>query len=284
MPELPEVEILARHLGPLLRGRSIEAVQIRRAKIVRPESPHTFERRLTGARWLSVGRRAKYLVFDLAEPSGEARFQMLGHLGMTGRLYVQPRGAPLVRHAAALFRLDRHDLVFEDTRYFGRLTLDVSPLAALGPEPLEPDFTPDRFGRALSRSRQPIKVKLLDQSLVAGLGNIYASEALFCARLSPRRSARGLEPAEVRRLWRSIRAVLTEAIRRGSTVPLNWSGPGNRDRLFYYGRAPGAPADYVERLRVYDRLGLPCRRCRAPIRRLVQASRSTYYCPNCQRR
>lgn len=284
MPELPEVEVLARHLAPLLQGRTMVAVDVRRSKSVRPSTTEAFARRLVGAQCLGLSRRAKYLVFDLRGPKGVGRFQLLGHLGMTGRMYLQGHGVPLPKHAAVTLRLDRQTLVFEDTRYFGRLSFDLEPLQRLGPEPLESAFTTPDLAKALQRSRQPIKVRLLDQSLVAGLGNIYASEALFRARISPRRAANRLGPAEVKRLRDAIRCVLADAIQWGSTVPLNGSGQGQRDRLFCSGRAPDAPDGYAERLRVYHRAGLPCVRCRGPIQRIVQAGRSTYFCPQCQRR
>ena len=143
-------------------------------------------------------------------------------------------------------------------------------------------FTPDQFGRELKRSRQAIKVKLLDQSLVAGVGNIYASEALFRARISPKKAANRLRPDEVKRLHGTIREVLSEAIKFGSTVPVNFSG-AKSDGLFYFGRAPGVADYYEERLRVYDRAGKPCLACGAPIRRIVQAARSTFFCPACQK-
>jgi formamidopyrimidine-DNA glycosylase len=123
---------------------------------------------------------------------------------------------------------------------------------------------------------------LLDQSLLAGVGNIYASEALFRAGIAPSLPARRLTSAQVQRLWRAVRAVLREAIACGSTVPLNYAGQGKRDGLFYFGKAPGAPDYYEERLRVYDRAGKPCPKCGTPIKRRVQAARSTFYCPQCQ--
>ncbi len=208
---------------------------------------------------------------------------LAGHLGMTGRMYVLPAKARLPKHAAVVLSFGREKFVFEDTRYFGRLSLDTSALWRLGPEPLGAEFTVERFGQALGRSRQPIKVKLLDQSLLAGVGNIYASEALFRAGLAPTLPARRLTGAQVKRLWRAVRAVLREAIACGSTVPLNFVGEGARDGLFYFGRAPGVPDYYEERLRVYDRVGQPCVACGTAIRRRVQAARSTFYCPHCQR-
>src|SRR4029077_2788837 len=125
--------------------------------------------------------------------------------------------------------------------------------------------------------------KLLDQSLVAGVGNIYASEALYRAGISPRIAARRLRTAQVLALWQAIRDVLAEAIECGSTVPLDYAGTGTRDGLFYFGRAAGTPDYYEVRLRVYDRAGKPCQKCGSEVKRLVQAARSTFYCPGCQR-
>jgi formamidopyrimidine-DNA glycosylase len=282
MPELPEVEVLARHLAPLLEGRRVRRVTVFRPRVVRPQTAEDFARVLQGARFLGLRRRAKYLVFALRRRSSGGDFTLIGHLGMTGRMYLLPAGAALPRHCAVALDLGRHRLVFEDTRYFGRLTLDARVLDRLGPEPLDGAFTPAALAAALRGSRQPVKVRLLDQAVVAGLGNIYASEALFRARLSPRRAAGALRTAEIWRLHAAIRAVLTEAIRWGSTVPLNWAGSAGGDRLFYYGRAAAAPDYFEERLAVYDRAGEPCRRCGARVRRLVQAGRSTFYCPHCQ--
>jgi formamidopyrimidine-DNA glycosylase len=145
-------------------------------------------------------------------------------------------------------------------------------------------FTVDHLHAALRRSAQPVKVKLLDQSLVAGVGNIYASEALHRAGVSPRRAARKVTRAQAEQLHAGIREVLAEAIQFGSTIPLDWAGTGKRDGLFYYGQPPETSTYYTERLRVYDRAGQPCGKCGAKIRRLVQAARSTFYCPACQPR
>lgn len=281
MPELPEVEILVRHLGPVLQGRRIRGVDVRRARVIRPDTPRQFVAALVGAKFLGVRRRAKFLVFQLAK--GRREFQLVGHLGMTGRMYLQPAKVALPKHAAVTFDFGRHRFVYEDPRYFGRLSTASAGLDRLGPEPLDDAFTAARLGVALARSRQPIKVKLLDQSALAGVGNIYASEALFLAGISPRRAARSLKSDDLRRLWRSLRRVLREAIQFGSTVPLNWAAGATGDGLFYYGGVPGAADYYEERLRVYDRAGQPCPNCQAPIRRIVQAGRSTFFCPRCQR-
>ena len=281
MPELPEVEVLARHLRPLLRGRTVHGVNVRRVKVLAPTSPRKFRQALLGATFTGVSRRGKYLLFQLAARTTGKPVTLLGHLGMTGRMFLASKSERLPVHAAVVLDLGGENFIYEDTRYFGRLTLDVSAVEKLGPEPLGRDFQPAAFSRALKRSRQAIKIKLLDQTVVAGVGNIYASEALFRARLSPKRAANRLTPEQIKRLWRAIRDVLARAIRGGSTVPLNFGG-GKSDGLFYFGRAPGAPDFYEERLRVYDREGQPCLKCRDLIKRMTQAARSTYYCPRCQ--
>jgi len=283
MPELPEVEVLARHLKPLLRGRVIRRVDVRRARELRPTSEARLRRALVGSAFVNLTRRGKYLLFTLRRGGSRKTFPLLGHLGMTGRMYLLPANAALPKHAAVVLQLARGQFVFEDPRYFGRLTLDTSAVSALGPEPLDERFTARDLRNALRRSRQSLKVKLLDQSLVAGLGNIYASEALFRARLSPRLRANRLCAEQTQRLWRSLRQVLREAIARGSTVRLHW-GPGDgRDSLFYYGAAEDESGYAHEKLRVYNRAGQPCLRCGTAIRRIVQGARSTYYCPQCQR-
>jgi formamidopyrimidine-DNA glycosylase len=284
VPELPEVEVLVRHLAPQLRDRTIERVGILRRRSLVSISPARFKRALCGSRIIDLTRRGKYLVFTLGRPGDGRTFPLLGHLGMTGRMYLQAPSVPLPRHAVAEFLLGATRFVFEDTRCFGRLTLDIAALAALGPEPLSDDFTTAYFARELKRSAQPIKVKLLDQSLVAGVGNIYACESLFRARLSPCLAARRLTGRQTEALLRSVRGTLADAIEFGSGLLLDWAGagPGVRDGLFYYGRAEGASGEGAERLLVYDRAGRPCHVCATPIRRMVQAGRSTFYCPRCQ--
>jgi formamidopyrimidine-DNA glycosylase len=281
MPELPEVEVLARHLAPLLKHKKIRNVNVRRAMILRPTPEKEFKQALRGATFAGLHRRGKYLLFDLRSKTGK-QLMLIGHLGMTGRMYLSATQTRLPKHAAVVFDLGRENFIFEDTRYFGRLTLDTSGFANLGPEPLDKTFTVEKLAEALKRSAQPIKVKLLDQSVVAGVGNIYASEALFRAGISPRIASRRLRLPQISRLRQAIRETLTEAIERGSTIQLNFAGAGRRDGLFYFGRAPDAPDFYAERLQVYDRAGEPCRKCGATIKRLVQAARSTFYCRNCQ--
>jgi formamidopyrimidine-DNA glycosylase len=283
MPELPEVEILVRHLAPLLRGRKVHDVEVRREKVIRPTSERELRAALRGGTFTALSRRGKYLLFELRTAGRKSPVSLVGHLGMTGRMYLLPKTGALPKHAAVVLDLGRHRMVYEDARYFGRLTLDRSGLEKLGPEPLGPEFTAEYFGTALQRSGQAIKIKLLDQTLVAGVGNIYASEALYRARISPRLPANGLNAAQIKNLRRTIREVLKEAIECGSTVPLDFPGEAKCDGLFYYGSIDADSAFYQERLRVYDRQGRPCARCRTPIKRLVQAARSTFYCPECQR-
>jgi formamidopyrimidine-DNA glycosylase len=237
---------------------------------------------LQGARFIGLSRRGKYLLFEI-QPRGQRESQILvGHLGMTGRMYLTAANAAPPKHAAVVLDLGPKQFIFEDTRYFGRLTLDPSAMEHLGPEPLGPDFTVAQFAADLARSSRPIKVMLLDQGLVAGVGNIYASEALFRAGISPKTPARRLGPDKVKRLWTAIRDTLNDAIRFGGTVSLDYAGTAQGERLFYYGQAPDAGTRLEERLQVYDRRGKPCLRCHTAIRRVVQAARSTFFCPACQ--
>lgn len=282
MPELPEVEVLARHLLPALRGKIIRGVRVNRAKVLRPTSESELTKALVGAKFKSLTRRGKYLLFDFQSASPRKPVTLLGHLGMTGKMFITEKSAAVPKHAAVVLELNQGRFVFEDTRYFGRFTLDLSSVENLGPEPDDKQFTPEIFWQKLKNSRQPIKVKLLDQSLIAGVGNIYASEALFRAGISPKRPANKISVAEARKLLSAVRVVMRDAIARGSTIPLNF-GEGKSDGLFYFGRAPGTPDYYEERLRVYDRAGKACVRCRGEIRRIVQAARSTFFCPSCQR-
>ncbi len=283
MPELPEVEVLVRHLRPLLCGKTIRETGVRRKKVLSPTSVARFKKTLRGAKFIELTRRGKYLLFRLRPKNRRADFVLLGHLGMTGRMFLASKTDPLPKHAAVVLDLGAKNFIYEDTRYFGRLTLDLSSVAKLGPEPLSDEFSVTGFTRELKKSRQPIKVKLLDQSLVAGVGNIYASEALFHAGISPRCAANKVTAPQTEQLWHSIRKILTEAIACGSTLPLNFSA-GQSGGLFYFGRTAGTPDYYSERLCVYDQVGQPCIRCGSGIRRIVQAARSTFYCPRCQKK
>jgi formamidopyrimidine-DNA glycosylase len=281
MPELPEVEVLTRHLRPLLQGKTIRGVHVRREKVLRPTSLKKFRQTLLGAKFTHLARRGKYLLFTLNSKKSGTTINLLGHLGMTGRMFLAPKNSPLPKHAAVIFDLGATNFIYEDFRYFGRMTLDLSPVENLGLEPLEQHFSAKILAANLQRSGQPIKIKLLDQTVVAGVGNIYASEALFRAKISPKLPANRLTLAQTKKLWRAIRQALAEAIKFGSTVQLKFA-KGRSDGLFYFGRSVETPDFYEERLRVYDRAGKPCFNCRRPIKRIVQAARCTFYCPNCQ--
>jgi formamidopyrimidine-DNA glycosylase len=280
MPELPEVEILVRHLRPLLRGKTIRSVEVRRPRVVRPNAPAELRKVMAGAKFKGLSRRGKYLLFHLQPAASAKTVTVLGHLGMTGRMYLAQKTEPLPKHAAVIFDLGHQNFIYEDFRYFGRMTLDLSSLENLGPEPLDGKFSPKILAVGLKNSRQPIKVKLLDQAVVAGVGNIYASEALFRARISPKLAANRLTSAQIKRLCRTIQEVLNEAIGYGSTVPLKTMS-GKSDALFYF--SDGGEGFYEERLRVYHRAGNPCMKCGTVIKRLTQAARSTFFCPQCQK-
>lgn len=303
MPELPEVETIVRRLDEVVPGRRVERVEILRANIVRG-TPRRFARALEGATVGRVRRRAKYIVAELDDGR-----MWVTHLRMSGRYLVLPPatadnggsrapgrdpvepGARLTRRIAdaahlpaytrAVFTLDEGTrMLYIDARTLGGMEIlsasewgDRS--AALGPEPLEPGFTPEVLLERLATSRQPVKPFLLDQTRIAGIGNIYAVEALWRARVSPRRRARNVGPVRAARLHRAIVDVLEESLGR--------SGTSLGATYLDYTDGDGEPGRFYELLDVYDREGRPCRRCGTLIRRVVQAQRSTYYCPGCQR-
>ncbi|HEX8725936.1 MAG TPA: bifunctional DNA-formamidopyrimidine glycosylase/DNA-(apurinic or apyrimidinic site) lyase [Gemmatimonadaceae bacterium] len=257
MPELPEVEHAVRRLRRALHKRTITGVELLHPSL-RRRLPAPVVAALRGARVAAVERRGKHQLIRLAD--GRV---LHAHFRMTGDWVVAPSGAPLPRFARAVFTLDDgRRLVLDDSRALA--TLDVHPAdapvhLALGVEPMDPQLTPDHLHACLAARRGPIKSALLDQRVIAGLGNIYAAEALWRARISPRARASSLSRARLMPLIAAVRAVIARAT-------------GAR-----YTDAGAA------RLNVYDREGLPCRRCRTPIRRIVQSGRSTYYCPRCQR-
>jgi formamidopyrimidine-DNA glycosylase len=280
MPELPEVETVMRGLQARLQGRTI-----RRATITRPDLRWTFppglSTRLTGARVLGFRRRAKYILMRL--DGGES---VLIHLGMSGRMALtQGQPETIMPHEHFVIETDEGWRVgFVDPRRFG--TVDLVPtaaenahrlLAGLGPEPLdEAEFTAAALSAVLARRRTPIKAALLDQRTVAGLGNIYACEALYRAGISPRRPAHTVAGARAARLVPAIRAVLTEAIAAG--------GSSLRD----YVQPDGELGYFQHSWKVYGREGEPCEACPGPpgcagIQRIVQSGRSSFYCPRLQR-
>jgi formamidopyrimidine-DNA glycosylase len=271
MPELPEVETIVRDLARVLPGRRFADVEVLRPDLIEGEAADDFVRALRGRQVAGVARRAKNILIGLA---GDL---LVVNLGMTGRLLVAHAGAPAPSHPGVRIELDDgRTLWYHDVRRFGRLQRfsDEAWLArdaVLGVEPLGEAFTSRWLHDALGRSRSPVKVWLMDQRRVVGVGNIYASEALHRARIDPRRPAGSVAAEEAERLREAVRTVLQEAIDfRGTT-------------LLDYRDAAGEEGGFAARLRVYDRAGEPCRTCGAPIERIVQGGRSTFFCAACQR-
>jgi formamidopyrimidine-DNA glycosylase len=276
VPELPEVESVRRRLAPVLEGRRLERVEIADARLTRPFDPMLVARELEGERIDTVDRRGKYLIVRFE--SGRA---LLVHLRMTGSFRLRSAAEAELDEDAyrrSVVRLDDgSDVAYRDVRRFGTwLLLEPGELddyldARIGPEPLDPEFTAARLATRLARRRAPVKAALLDQRTLAGVGNIYADEALWRSRIHPLREARSLRAAETRTLTQAIKDVLELAIeRQGSTL---------RDYALPDGEAGGMQEEF----RVYGRLGEPCDRCGTPIERIVVGGRGTWYCPRCQR-
>jgi len=273
VPELPEVETVVRDLRPLLTGRRLVAVRRASDLALRRPWDVAWAERVAGRTVTGVRRRGKWIILDLDDHCA-----LVAHLGMTGQLTVVPAARELAGHTHLVFDLAPGDeqLRFRDSRRFGSVTWHEGPEAlealfrdaGLGPEPFE--LAPAVWRASLAGTDRAIKAVLLDQTVVAGVGNIYADEALYRARLHPARRARDLGRAEAERLRKAVAGVLQEAIdKRGSTIR-NYVG-GN-----------GAAGDYQEEFRVYGRTGEACPRCGRPVERVRLAGRSTHYCPRCQ--
>ena len=288
MPELPEVETVRRGLAPAMEGSRIARVEVRDRRLRWPLAKD-FEKRVTGKTIEGLGRRAKYLLADLS--SGDV---LLMHLGMSGSFRVGKDTQPgryyhdkskSKSHDHVVFHMTNGKTVtFNDPRRFGsmklvpRSKLDQEPLLrVLGPEPLGNEFEAAMLARACAGKKTSLKAALLDQRVVAGLGNIYVCEALFRARLSPKRVAstiadrNGKPNARAEALVVAIKAVLNDAIKAG--------GSSLRDHR----RADGSLGDFQHNFQVYDREGEPCPHCKGKIKRIVQGGRSTFYCPSCQK-
>jgi formamidopyrimidine-DNA glycosylase len=281
VPELPEVETVARDLRPRLVGATIVGARTNWARTLRSQDPVAFADGVAGRSVLGVGRRGKQLVVEL---SGDAALTI--HLKMTGQLFVVPTEVPEDPYVRLVLELaGGRELRFRDIRKFGKIGLfgrdpvtgdlveevgGAAVFAGVGPEPLDDAFTLRDFRRRLRRRKGRLKPLMTDQSFLAGVGNIYADEALWRARLHPLRSASSLRPPDERRLFEAIRAVLREAVeRRGSSID---------DYT-----APDGDGSMQERLDVYQRTGEPCSRCGRPVRRVVTGARSTHFCSWCQR-
>ena len=275
MPELPEVEHVVRALRSVVVGRRILAAELNLKRIAPGISRPQFNQQLKNAVVTAVGRRGKYILFEL-----ESGALLTTHLRMTGKFVAIPTDNNLPPYAHVVFYLDNEKrLVFCDMRQFGRMQLIKNArklpreLLTLAPEPLSEDFTEDYFLKTLSRSRRTLKTLLLDQTRVLGLGNIYAVEALFLSGIHPLKLAHRLSKPRARKLYQAIRQVLREAIDSGSTLKIDLSD----GQASYFGSS--------ERFwRVYEREGEPCVNCGTPIRRIAHAGRSTYFCPKCQKK
>jgi formamidopyrimidine-DNA glycosylase len=275
MPELPEVEIVTKRLRELIVGKTIVKAQLIRAGLSPENTPRQFAASLRGARIEEVSRRGKHILARLS--NGRT---LVIHLRMTGRLIYLDQEAENTPHTHAALWLDEgKKLLFDDQRHFGLMTVartaeldSLKYLSKLAPEPFSPEFSPEYLRDTLKSSSQQIKLALLDQTKVVGLGNIYVSEALYRAKINPRLPAKRLSEARVVSLREEILAVLGEAIANDRQFDAE---TGDLDSS--YGR-------YGQVARVYEREGQPCPACGAPIRRITQGARSTYYCPRCQRR
>lgn len=282
MPELPEVETVCRGLAPFLEQRVLHKVDVRRANLRQP-FPENLQQRLTGRRVRRVYRRGKYYVWDLDDG-----MCVLGHLGMSGSWSIHPAQEQCHtpgKHDHLVLRTDRGDtLAYRDPRRFGVFllvstnALSTHPLLErMGPEPLSDDFDGTILAQAFSRRHTPVKVALLDQGVVAGIGNIYASEALYRAGIAPERPAHTLKTGECRALAQAVRSVLSDALESG--------GSSLRDHM----QVNGELGYFQHQFAVYDRAGQPCPDCTCDhtttggVRRIVQAGRSTFFCAMRQR-
>lgn len=270
MPELPEVETTLRGLTPFLAGQTLTRVEPRRAGLRRPFPPDLVQN-LTGATITALSRRAKYGL--LATNRDQT---MVFHLGMSGRWRINP-SAPEKHDHLILETAQGHRLVLHDPRRFGSVDLLATSalaqwpaFAAMGPEPLGPDFTPTYLAAALARRHSPIKLLLLDQQIVAGLGNIYVCEALFRAGINPWRAGATLTAPELERLVPHIVAVLSESIAAGGSTIRDYTQPDGQ--LGYF----------AANWQVYGRDGQACPACATPIARAPQGGRSSFFCPQCQ--
>ena len=266
MPELPEVQTIVQSLAGIV-ARQIDAVQVNRQDVIRPTG-FDLGSHLTGRAVANISRRGKKIIVQLDNGN---RFYI--HLGMSGRLTLQSAAAPVQPHTHLIVQLGKDQLRFVDPRRFGGvfwLGADGSADHELGPEPLL--MRPGELARRLRGTRRSIKTALLDQSMIAGLGNIYADEALFTAGIDPRVPANRLSGEQIARLSRAIKQVLRRALRhRGSTL---------RD----YRDADGRAGQFQKLHRVYHRHGQRCVHCQTPIKRIVLGGRSTHFCPKCQKR
>jgi len=264
MPELPEVETIVRKLKPELIGRTIKEADLRWSRTLATPSPKIFREQIQNQKIKEVTRRAKYFILQLSD------YQLLVHLRMSGDLYIRNGKITAEKHDRLILKLTGNkSLVFNDTRKFGRVWLTANPqeiLGKLGPEPLSKDFTPQWLYTSLQKRHRQLKPLLLDQTFLAGLGNIYTDEVLHIAKLHPLGSSDSVSQKQARALHEAIRKVLKEGIRRNG-ASIDWVYRGGEFQNFFG---------------VYDREGEPCNVCGTPIQKLVVGQRGTHICPNCQ--
>lgn len=272
MPELPEVETIARKLEPELLGRTIKEADLRWSRALAAPSPRKFKEQIKGQKIEEVTRRAKFLILSLSTPalSNVEGFHLLIHLRMSGDLYVRNSTIKPDKHDRLVLKLSGNkSLVFNDTRKFGRVWLTSNPeeiLGNLGPEPLGRDFTSQWLYESLQKRRRQLKPLLLDQTFLAGLGNIYTDEALHLARLHPLKRSDSVTQKQAEALHEAIRKILREGIRRNG-ASIDWVYRGGEFQNYF---------------RVYDRKGKPCRVCGTKIERITVGQRGAHFCPNCQ--
>ncbi len=271
MPELPEVEYIARSLDARLPGQTVCDVVVRWERTLATHDPTSFRSALCGLTFQSVGRRGKFLLLELPP------YWLIIHLRMTGRLYYCPAPQPdweQNRHVHLILSLDRDArLYLHDIRKFGRAYLTFDPqevVGNLGIEPLSPELTPERLAQELRSRRRQLKPLLLDQRVLAGLGNIYVDEALWAASIHPLTRSHTLTDAQIAELHENLRRILRDAIAHGGTTLRDYRGPCDETGQHQFSLA------------VYGRAGTPCRRCGTLIERTVVAQRGTHYCPVCQ--
>ena len=277
MPELPEVELVTRFLRTLVRSRRIIRAELLRERLAPHSTPAAFEAAFSGAKIDIVERRGKHILFGLDNDR-----TLVTHLRMSGRFMLLNDNDEDPRFAHAVFHFqDGARLVFQDQRHFGFMRIaqtseiaDLPEIKKLAPEPLSDEFSVKYLFDSLRASKRAIKEFLIDQSRVCGLGNIYAAEALYLARIQPAKRTNSLSRQRTTLLHQAIREVLNEAIDVGSTLNTDPADSGSA----YYG------GGYERYWRVYDREGLACLECGSTVKRLKQAGRSTFYCPKCQKR
>jgi formamidopyrimidine-DNA glycosylase len=266
VPELPEVETIKNELLPHVIGRTITGLEIFWDKMVRQPAAPEFRERVLGRKITDLSRRGKYLFFHL--DSGE---MLVMHMKMTGSLLINP---PDGNYARAIFQLDGGVAMhFRDPRKFGKMWLaadESAVMSKLGPEPLDDDFAVNTLAGILHNRKAPVKPVLLDQSIIAGIGNMYADESLYEAKIHPARPANSLTDEEIKRLYRAIRRVLRAAIKNGGASVRN------------YIRPDGNIGTAHDEFRVAHGTGKNCPRCGTPIQRIVVRGRGTYFCPECQ--